>query len=469
MLGATGQAVSYSNWPLAVATTDYVDFAVPTNGRGNITMTFDELRSAQGPTTFVVYYSTDGATYTQLGAAYTSATTWTNRVIDFSGVAGLNNNPNAHFRLYAYSANVVAGAWRLDNVTFTGNCIADLSVTKTDGVTTYTPGTSTTYTIVVANSGPTNITNATFTDTFPAAITAANWTCIGAGGATCPAASGSGNINATVTIPFGGSLTYTVTAAINSAATGNLINTATIAAPAGTLDPTAGNNSSTDTNTMLPIADLAVTKSDGVTSVKAGGTTTYTLTLTNNGPSAANSTTLRDAAAAGLTKIAIGACTVAGGAVCPTAGVGAGQMNIANLENGTVVVPTLPNGGSISFSVTVNVNAASGSVANIFTATPPVGTTDPTPATATDTNNVIEIIAADDTGSTVNGTTGGQSVANVLSNDSLNGTSSCPAGRCEPDTSLDHQRRRDAKPSGRLGQCGSGYASWQLHSDLSDL
>ena len=138
-------------------------------------------------------------------------------------------------------------------------------------------------------------------------------------------------------------------------------------------------------------ADLAVTKTDGVASVNAGGTTTYTLTLTNNGPSAANNATISDAAVAGLTKTAIGACTPAGGAVCPTVGAGAGQMNIANLEAGTVVVPTLPSSGSISFSVTVNVTATSGSVANTFTATPPVGTTDPTPATVTDTDTVNPI------------------------------------------------------------------------------
>ena len=36
---------------------------------------------------------------------------------------------------------------------------------------------------------------------------------------------------------------------------------------------------------MLPAADLALTKTDGVASVVAGTSTTYTITLTNNGPS----------------------------------------------------------------------------------------------------------------------------------------------------------------------------------------
>ena len=36
---------------------------------------------------------------------------------------------------------------------------ADVSVTKTDGVTSVVPGTSTTYTITVSNSGPSTATS----------------------------------------------------------------------------------------------------------------------------------------------------------------------------------------------------------------------------------------------------------------------------------------------------------------------
>ena len=78
---------------------------------------------------------------------------------------------------------------------------ADLSITKTDGVTTATPGGSVTYTIVATNAGPSNATGATVADTFPASLTC-TWTCVGAGGGTCTA-SGSGNINDTVNLPIG--------------------------------------------------------------------------------------------------------------------------------------------------------------------------------------------------------------------------------------------------------------------------
>ena len=60
----------------------------------------------------------------------------------------------------------------------------------------------------------------------------------GNGGAVCGAPSGTGNINATVTVPVGGTLTFTATGTIDPAFTGTLINTAQVVPAAGTSDPT---------------------------------------------------------------------------------------------------------------------------------------------------------------------------------------------------------------------------------------
>src|SRR5690606_8871733 len=66
----------------------------------------------------------------------------------------------------------------------------DLSITKTDNRTFYTPGTSTTYSIVVANAGPFGVQGAVVNDPLPAGITTANWTCGSAtGGGACNQAS----------------------------------------------------------------------------------------------------------------------------------------------------------------------------------------------------------------------------------------------------------------------------------------
>src|SRR5204862_255460 len=145
-------------------------------------------------------------------------------------------------------------------------------------------GTSTTYTVVVTNAGPSDVSGATVADNLPSQVGGATWSVSYTGGASGPA-SGSGNINATLNLPAGSTATFTMTANVKSNATGNLVNTATVAVPAGTTDPTPGNNSATDTDTPAPRADLQVTKTDGTTVYIPGGSATYTIVATNAGPS----------------------------------------------------------------------------------------------------------------------------------------------------------------------------------------
>ncbi|MCB1635878.1 MAG: DUF11 domain-containing protein, partial [Xanthomonadales bacterium] len=165
------------------------------------------------------------------------------------------------------------------------NCVAptaDLSITKTDGVALAVPGASVTYTITASNVGPSAAPSATVSDTFPAACTSVNWTCVGAGGGSC-GASGMGNINDAVNLPVNGSVTYTASCAIASSASGNLVNTATVSSPLP--DPNMANNSATDTDTYFPMANVTISKDDGVTSVIPGTSTTYTIIASNAGPS----------------------------------------------------------------------------------------------------------------------------------------------------------------------------------------
>jgi hypothetical protein len=253
---------------------------------------------------------------------------------------------------------------------------ANLGITKTDGVTTATPGGSVTYTIVASNAGPSNAPGSTVADTFPASLTA-TWTCVGAGGGTCTAA-GSGNINDIVNLPSGGSVTYTVSANISASATGTLSNTATVAAAGGVTDPVPGNNSSTDSDTLSPSANLGITKTDGVTTVTAGGSLTYTITASNAGPSNAPGSTVADTLPATLTGT--WTCVGSGGGTCTAAGSG----NINDTVN-------LPSGGSVTYTVSCAISgAASGSISNTATVATAGGVTDPTPGnnSATDTDTV---------------------------------------------------------------------------------
>ncbi len=249
--------------------------------------------------------------------------------------------------------------------------VADLSITKTDGVTTATPGGSVTYTITASNAGPASTTG-TVADTFPAALTC-TWTCVGAGGGSCTAA-GAGNINDPVTLPAGGSATYTASCTISASATGSLVNTATVSGVAG--DPTPANNTATDTDTLVASADLGITKTDGVATATPGGSTTYTITASNAGPS--NTTaTVADTFPASLT--CTWTCAGAGGGSCTAAGAG----NINDAVN-------LPAGGSVTYTASCSISAAAtGSLSNTATVTGAAADPNGSDNSANDTDTLV--------------------------------------------------------------------------------
>jgi len=103
---------------------------------------------------------------------------------------------------------------------------------------------------VVTNNGPSNVTGAVVTDNFPAIFTGVTFTATQSGGASGFTASGTGNINDTVTMPAGSVITYLATGTISLSATGTLSDTVTVIPPIGVTDPNLANNSATDTDTQ---------------------------------------------------------------------------------------------------------------------------------------------------------------------------------------------------------------------------
>jgi uncharacterized repeat protein (TIGR01451 family) len=141
-------------------------------------------------------------------------------------------------------------------------------------------------------------------------------------------------------------------------------------------DSNAANNSATDTDGLAASADLAITKTDGVTTATAGGSVTYTITASNAGPSGASGATVADTFPASLT--CTWTCVGAGGGTCTASGSG----NINDAVN-------LPAGGSVTYTASCTVSAsASETLINTATVVAPAGVTDPTPAnnSATDTD-----------------------------------------------------------------------------------
>jgi uncharacterized repeat protein (TIGR01451 family) len=268
-----------------------------------------------------------------------------------------------------------------DTDTVTGQ--ADLQVTKTDGATSIIAGTTTTYTVVVSNNGPSTVTGATITDPIPAGLTNYTWSAVASSGSSVSATNGTGAINVTGDLTVGGTITFTVVATIDPAAAGSITNTATVTPPPGVTDPNPNNNTGTDTDTVTPQADLQITKTDGVTNVLAGTNTTYTIVVSNTGPSTATGATISDPMPAGVTTYTWTAVSSAGSSVSSSSGSG-----------GINVTANIAPGGTITFTVIASIDPSDkANIVNTATVAPPPGTTDPNPGnnTAIDTDTVTPL------------------------------------------------------------------------------
>lgn len=104
---------------------------------------------------------------------------------------------------------------------------ADLTITKNDGVASRISGASTTYTINVANAGPTSANGALFSDPIAAGLSCTTpAVCTATGGAQCPGGAVNGTINVPVasiqagvaipTMPSGGNLSFALTCTVTA-------------------------------------------------------------------------------------------------------------------------------------------------------------------------------------------------------------------------------------------------------------
>jgi uncharacterized repeat protein (TIGR01451 family) len=265
------------------------------------------------------------------------------------------------------TASVAVPAWLTDSDTSdntardddTINLNTNLSITKTDGLTTINPGATETYTITVTNNGPDVANGAIITDTVPASLSNITWTCVSlGGGATCGAASGSGNaISTTANLPNGRSVRYTVTGTLATNVPGTLSNTAQVAAPSGATDPTPANNSATDNTTINAVADPSITKTH-TGNFTRGSIGTYTITVTNSGTGpTSGSVSFTDTLPAGLTPTA--PTGLVNGWTCSIAG----QVVSCTRNDALAATLSYP-----SINITVNVSqTAANSVTNTAT------------------------------------------------------------------------------------------------------
>ena len=161
--------------------------------------------------------------------------------------------------------------------------LRSVDVTVSDSPDPVSVGSDLTYTITLTNRRPVSISGYTLTDDLPANVTFVSGLAAGCGLETETNTITCGDIG----IAAGASITYQFV--VRPTTPGTLTNSLTV-------DPSLIANTVTNTTTVNPAsgADLAVTITDSPDPVIRGATVTYTITVTNNGPTAATGVRLTD-------------------------------------------------------------------------------------------------------------------------------------------------------------------------------
>lgn len=225
---------------------------------------------------------------------------------------------------------------------------ADVAILKTDSPDPVFAGNNLTYTIIVSNNGDVATGSITATDNLPVStrFVSATQTAGPAFTVTTPTVGQAGGTFTATAGSFasGLSATFDVVVAVpaNTANATTINNTATVSAVG---DSNATNDTATATTAVNTRADLSVVKT-GPATILVGNNVTYTVTLTNNGPSDAQAVTLTDVLPAGETFVS----------QTQTAGPIFTKANTGNTINDSIA--TLASGAVATFSFVASVPQA---------------------------------------------------------------------------------------------------------------
>jgi len=183
----------------------------------------------------------------------------------------------------------------------------------------------------VSNPSASAAQDVRLTVTFGAGVSGGSVYCSATGEAICPA-----NLDATnvPTLPRNSSLRFTVRRLVNAGSTGLV----SVSATATAANDEVTTNNSAQLNISVYSDDVSVQAATGAGDVTGGDTVPYTITVANSGPDAALDVTL-DHVFGGRQTLSSMTCAASGGATCPAA------------MAPTMVLPVLPNGGSLTFSI----------------------------------------------------------------------------------------------------------------------
>ncbi|MFN3191205.1 MAG: SdrD B-like domain-containing protein [Aureliella sp.] len=236
----------------------------------------------------------------------------------------------------------------------------DLAVTKQASTTSVSAGDQLTYTITVANQGQADATNVLLIDDLPN-LTPTDLTIVSATSANGGTVTTPGNVNGEIEVRYASlaagasdTVTIVVTVPDTAAAAAAITNSVTVSADEAETD-TTNNNDSVDV-AIVRDATLTVTKTDAQDPVTVGGTLTYTILVTNTGPSTATNVTVNDTLPAGLTLTnvtsTLGTATPSGNAF--TVDIASLAVNQSSTITVTTTVDSTFSGTSVTNTVTAN-------------------------------------------------------------------------------------------------------------------
>ncbi|RLE34499.1 MAG: hypothetical protein DRJ61_05065, partial [Acidobacteria bacterium] len=214
---------------------------------------------------------------------------------------------------------------------------ANLSITKIDGEDPVIAGTELTYTITVTNPGPYDADDVTVTDIMPTGVTfvsSSGCTEDPSGLPTCSLGS----------IVAGSSAAYSLTVMVDSYTLGTITNDASTTS--AWYDPDPADNDTFEDTEVTAESDLVVTKDNGLSVLIPGEDITYTIVVSNDGPSDAPSADVDDDVPQELLTVEW-TCVPTGAAFCLD---GIGNLLLDSAD--------IPAGEMVTYSVTCTVDPA---------------------------------------------------------------------------------------------------------------
>jgi len=172
---------------------------------------------------------------------------------------------------------------------------ADVQVAATAGQTVTLPGGQARFTASVKNLGPLLMNDIRLIEQQPLVLTSVTWTCTANGGATCPAASGSGNLPSVIDLPSGGELVFALSGLVPSGMGAGMLNyLLTAALPLGYTDPQLDNNVGSASSNVVAgsLIDLSIAVSTDPLEPAVGEDVTYIFDVNNKGPSSTSAASI---------------------------------------------------------------------------------------------------------------------------------------------------------------------------------